>query len=216
MFCRSIEMYRRRGPKSVWESLSECSWVVEKYSYTTRTDKRRIYGDSLWVNWKWWIDLCVDVMVKWGGRKSRKSVIRFSREVFCSTKRGDLINRGGRLWGIQGNCDRYLWKRHRTWAVCDCVVWWRPPGSQTLNFSEVSPISRLEQSAVRLYFRPVESDVRHILDVLGSKDKKVWAEKLRRLEIGEFVLSGYFRLGGLGKADDPIIVKAEKFKIDET
>lgn len=33
-------------------------------------------------------------MVKWGGRKSRKSVIRFSREVFCSTKRGDLINRG--------------------------------------------------------------------------------------------------------------------------
>lgn len=117
---------------------------------------------------------------------------------------------------------------------------------QTLNFSEVSPISkiltegrkfgircwlatqflkgnfnpaaisRLEQSAVRLYFRPVESDIRHILDVLGSKDKKVWAEKLRRLEIGEFVLSGYFRLGGLGKANDPIIVKAEKFKIDET
>lgn len=39
-------------------------------------------------------DFCVDVMVKWGGRKSRKSVIRFSREVFCSTKRGDLINRG--------------------------------------------------------------------------------------------------------------------------
>ncbi|MDE6214805.1 MAG: DUF853 family protein [Lachnospiraceae bacterium] len=68
--------------------------------------------------------------------------------------------------------------------------------TQTLAGFDVKQRAVLQQPATKLYFKPVETDLRKIANIFPDMDIKEASNILRNLRIGECLVSGEFLIGG--------------------